>query len=358
MVNKLRSYARRVVITGLTLSCALAGALPTAALAQSEEIKIGFLLKTMQEARYLTDRALFTARAESKGASVVFDSSGNDPLRQLQQVEEMLEDGVDVLVLQPVNTQTAGSLVDLAHENGVRVVGYDSLIQNGPLDVMVMQDSWAVGRIQGEAMVEWFTRTKGEVTGRVALIKGQPGDANAEALSSGVLEVLAKHPKLELVAQRSHVDWSPDLSRETAESLLVEYDNAVDAFICNNSGLAYGVIAALRDEDLASTEKVFVAGADADLRNIRLIVEDAQALDVWKKIKPLAYKAADIAIELAKSPEVDAVALIGEHTLVDNGHGEVPTIITPVVGVSKDTIDATLIEGGFFTSEQVYDDKS
>lgn len=331
-----------------------AAAMPGIPAAQDGNIKIGFLLKTMQEARYQTDKSLFIARVESQGAEVVFDSSGNDPLRQLQQVEEMLENGVDVLVLQPVNTGTAGALVNLAHDHGVKVVGYDSMLQNGPLDVMVMQDSWAVGRMQAEAMVEWFKTNRGEVKGRVALIRGQPGDANAAALSSGVLEILEKNPGLELVADRSHVDWSPDMARDTAENLLVEYDNGVDAFICNNSGLAFGVLAALRDEELASTEKVFVAGSDADLRNVRLVADDVQALDIWKQIKPLAYGAADIALKIAQSPDAAIGDLIGEHTLVDNGFGEIPTIITPVISVSKDTIDATVIEGGFYTSEQVY----
>ena len=119
----------------------IAVALPGILSAQDDHVKIGFLLKTMQEARYQTDKSLFIARAESQGAEVIFDSSGNDPLRQLQQVEEMLDLGVDVLVFQPVNTATAGALVNLAHENGVKVVGYDSMLQDGPLDVMVMQDS-------------------------------------------------------------------------------------------------------------------------------------------------------------------------------------------------------------------------
>jgi len=317
-------------------------------------VKIGFLLKTMQEARYQTDKSLFIARAESQGAEVMFDSSGNDALRQLQQVEEMLELGVDVLVLQPVNTGTAGALVNLAHDHGVRVVGYDSMLQNGPLDVMVMQDSWAVGRMQAEAMVEWFRNTRGDVVGRVALIRGQPGDANAAALSSGALEVINANSGLELVADRSHVDWSPDMARDTAENLLVQYDNGVDAFIANNSGLAFGVLAALVDEGLGSTEKVFVAGSDADLRNVRLVANDVQALEIWKQIKPLAYGAADIAIKIAQSPDAEISDLIGEHTLINNGYGEIPTIITPVIAVSKDTIDATVIEGGFFTSEQVY----
>jgi D-xylose transport system substrate-binding protein len=339
-------------IIGLTGLCV--AALPTMSAAQDGGIKIGFILKTMQEARYQTDKSLFTARAESQGATVMFDSSGNDPLRQLQQVEEMLDLGIDVLVLQPVNTGTAGALVKLAHEQGVKVVGYDSMLQDGPLDVMVMQDSWAVGRMQAEAMVDWFRKTRGDVSGRVALVRGQPGDANAEALSSGALDVIKKHKGLKLVADRSHVDWSGDMARQTVDSLLVEYDNAVHAFICNNSGLAFGVLAALRDEDLATTDKVFVAGSDADLRNVRLVANDVQSLEIWKMIKPLAYGAADIAVKIAKAPDASVQDLGGAYTMINNGYGDIPTSITPVISVSKDTIDATVIDGGFYTSEQVY----
>ncbi|MDP5220227.1 substrate-binding domain-containing protein [Ruegeria sp. 2205SS24-7] len=333
----------------------LSASFPLIAAAQ-DNVKIGFLLKTMQEARYQTDKSLFIARAESQGADVIFDSSGNDPLRQLQQVEEMLDLGVDVLVLQPVNTATAGALVDLAHDQGVKVVGYDSMLQDGPLDVMVMQDSWAVGQLQADAMVDWLNDTRGEVKGRVALIRGQPGDANAEALSSGVLKVVGEHPGLELVADRSHVEWSPDMARDTVENLLVEYDNDIDAFIANNSGLAFGVLAALSDEDLASADQVFVAGSDADLRNVQMVASDVQALEIWKQIKPLAYAAADVAVKIAHAPEADVSDLITNYSLIDNGYAEIPTIITPVFAVSKDTIDATVIEGGFYTIEQVYPD--
>ncbi len=352
MANRLWQSIRKTSLEGLTLIGILVASLGNAV--AQDAPKIGFLLKTMQEARYQTDKALFVARAESNGAAVVFDSSGNDELRQLQQFEAMLEDGVDVIVLQPVNTQTAGALVNLAHDHGVKVVGYDSMLQNGPLDVMVMQDSWAVGRLQGKAMIEWLKNNRGKVGGRVALIRGQPGDANAEALSSGALEIITEYPELELIADRSHVDWSPEMARETVENLLVEYNNSIDAFICNNSGLAFGVVAALSDEGLASVNQVFVAGSDADLRNVRMVANDVQALEIWKMIKPLAFAAADIAIEIAKAPDSNIADIVGEHALINNGFADIPTVITPVIAVSKDTIDATVIDGGFYTTEQVY----
>jgi D-xylose transport system substrate-binding protein len=242
----------------------------------------------------------------------------------------------------------------LAHEKGVKVIGYDSMLQDGPLDFMVMQDSWSVGKLQGQAMLEWFQKKKGKIEGKVALIMGQPADSNAAAMSSGALAIINNNPGLELVAQRSHLDWSPDLARETTETLLVKFDNQIDAFICNNSGLASGVIAALALEDLADTEKVFVAGSDADLRNIQYIVQGKQTVDIWKQIKPLAYKTAEIALLLAKNPDKPVTDVVEGYKLINNGFMNVPTIITPVVLVTKDTIDNTVIAGGFFTKEQVY----
>ncbi len=324
------------------------------AVAEDARPRIAFLLKTMQEARYETDRSLFIEAATGLGADVVFDSANNDEELQLSQVEAILDEGIDVIVLQPVNTGTAGALVAMANQRGVRVVGYDSMITNGPLDAMVMQDSWAVGRMQGEAMLAALREKNGDVTGTVALIMGQPGDSNAQALSSGVLDVIAKNPGIKLVAQRSHAGWSPDLARETAESLLVKFDNKVDAFICNNSGMAFGVMSALADEGLDNAGKVFVAGADADLRNIRLVAQGKQAMDVWKQIGPLATKAAEVAVALAKAKDKPVTEVISGYEMRSNGAVDVPTFVTPVVAVTKDSIDATVIDGGIYTKDQIY----
>jgi D-xylose transport system substrate-binding protein len=329
-----------------------------------QTVKIGFLLKTMQEERYQTDKAWFIAHAESLGAKVVFDSSGNNELTQLQQFEKMLDEGCQVIVLQPVNTDTAGALVRLANKKGVKVVGYDSLLTNGPLDVMVMQDSWAVGRLQGEAMVQWFQEKRGKVEGNVALIMGQPGDSNAMAMSQGVLETIQKNPGLKLIAQISHVDWSPDRAAETTGNLLLKHNNRVDAFVCNNSGLASGVITSLDLEKLADAEKTFVAGSDADLKNIQYIAQGKQVMDIWKKIEPLAFKAAEIAVEIARNPNKPVEAIAKEASqgdlrfaMIDNGFTQVPTVVTPVVPITKDNIDSTLIAEKVFTREQVYGEK-
>mgnify|MGYP000218166308 FL=1 len=336
----------------LTKLCSLAVAgllaLSLASPASAKKLKVGFLLKTMQEERYQRDKAAFIKKAEEMGAKVYFDSANNDEQTQLMKFENLLAKGCQVIVLQPVNTGTAGSMVKAANDEGVKVIGYDSMLVNGPLDYMVMQDSWAVGKLQGEAMVDWLKAKKGKVEGNVALIMGQPGDSNAIAMSSGALEIIANNPALKLVAKQSHEGWSSDKAMATAENVLTKYKNDIDAFICNNSGMARGVISALDAQGLADVNKVFVAGSDADLVNIQYVAQGKQAVEIWKKINPLAETAAEMAVKIAKGEAIKA------DKNINNGFVDVPTVVTPVVPVTKDNIDSTIIAGGFYTKAQVY----
>jgi len=318
------------------------------------KIKIGFLLKTMQEERYQKDKAAFIKKAESLGAEVVFAAANNNARTQLSKFENMLAQGVDVIVLQPVNTGTAGNMVKMAHREGVKVVGYDSMLVNGPLDVHVMQDSWAVGKLQGEAMIDWLKEKKGKVEGNVVLIKGQPGDSNAIAMTSGAKKIIEENPGLNLVAEEWHEGWAPNKAMSTAENVLTKYNNDIDAFICNNSGMARGVISALKAQGLADADKVFVAGSDADLTNIRYVAQGIQTVDIFKKIKPLARTAAETAYKLAKNSKKDVKDVVEYEKLIDNGYMEVPTIITPIVKVTKDNIEETVIKAGFHTKEEIY----
>ena len=100
--------------------------------------------------------------------------------------------------------------------------------------------------------------------------------------------------------------------------------------------------------------KVFVAGADADRRNIRWVAQGVQAVDVWKEIKPLADQAAAAALALARAGGKPAAALFPNARMLANGTTQIPTIVTPVALVTKDNIDTTVIAGGHLTHDQVY----
>lgn len=303
--------------------------------------KIGFILSTMQEERYQRDKAVFENTVKKLGGQVVFASCNNNEQTQAAQVDNLLSQGVKVLVIQPVNGDTAAGLVKQAKDDGVAVVDYDRLIRNAPIDFYVTEDSEKVGQLQAEAAVA-FTGGKGNV----ALLMGQAGHSVAEARTRGVLNVLKKHPGMKIVVQQYHHGWSPNLAMATMENALTKYKNDIQVVIANNSGMAHGAIQAISEQKLSG--KVFVAGADADLTAIRDIVSGKQQFEVFISITDMAERAARAAYAIAtqQPPAFDA--------LTENGAGKIKTASTPVFPVGKKDIEKQIIATGFHSRAAVY----
>lgn len=325
---------RRIFCLGLTLAL-LAGS------AHAEELKVGFILSTMQEERYQKDKAAFEDEAKRLGAKVVFASCDNQERLQAAKVENMLSRGIKALVIQPVNSDAAAPFVEAAHKAGIPVIAYDRVIKNADLDYYVTQNSVEVGRLQAEAAVK---ATGGK--GNYVILSGQAGHSVAAEITKGNLEVLSKYKDIKVVSQQSHNAWSASQAMATMENVLAKQKNNIAAVLANNSGMANGAVQALEQQKL--TGKVFVAGADADLAAIRNIVAGKQQFEVLKAFKPLAEKAASLAVELAKGQKPTS----GD--TFDNGQKKVPTFLTPVYAVDKSNIDEQVIKTGFHSHDAVY----
>ncbi len=305
------------------------------------DLKIGFVLSTMQEERYAKDRQFFEEQAKKLGATVIFAACDNSERSQASKVENMLAKGIKALVIQPVNSNAAAPFVEAAHKAGVPVIAYDRIINNADLDYYVTQDSFAVGKMQAEAAVK---ATGGK--GNYVILSGQAGHSVAAEITRGNLEVLKNYKDIKIVSQQSHNAWSASEAMATVENVLTKQKNDVAAILANNSGMANGAVQALDQQKLAG--KVFVAGADADLPSIRNIIAGKQQFEVLKAWKPLAEAAANLAVELAKGNKPKAPSTF------KNGTKDVPTINTPVFAVDRANIDEQIIAYGIHTKEAVY----
>jgi D-xylose transport system substrate-binding protein len=309
--------------------------------AQAKKPLVGFILSTMQEERYQRDKKVFEDTAAKLGADVVFASCNNNEQTQAAQVDNLLSRGVDALVIQPVNGDTASAFVKQAHDDGVPVVDYDRLIKNSPIAAYITEDSLTVGRLQAEAAVK-YTHGKGNYV----LIMGQAGHSVAEARTRGAMEVLSKYPAIKVVVKQYHQGWDPQLAMKTMEDALTRYDNKIDAVIANNSGMAHGAIQAIEEQKLSG--KVFVAGADADLAAIRDIVAGKQQFEVQISISDMARRAAETAVALATKKD------FAFDSQVNNGLLSVKTVNTPVFGIDRSAIEERIIRTGFHTRESVF----
>lgn len=302
--------------------------------------KIGFVLSTLQEERYQKDQAYFAEEAKRLGFEPVMVSANNNPQTQTAKVENLLSMGVKAIVIQPVNSKAAANLVRIAHEDKVPVVAYDRMIEGAAVDFYVTQDSFKVGVLQAEEAVK---KTKGQ--GNYVILMGQAGHSVANAITDGVMSVLKKYPKIKVVIKKNHDSWSSSLAMATIENALTQYNNKIDAILANNSGMAHGAVQALSQEGL--TGKVFVAGADADLASIKDIMKNRQQFEVLKDIKPLAVTSAQVAYKLAMGKKTKPGQVL------TSGKFKVPSIATPVYGITKSNVEEKIFKSGFHNRNAV-----
>lgn len=313
----------------------LLSAFPTSVLAAGP-MKIGFVLSTLQEERYQKDLKFFSDQAKKLGFEAIVVSADNNPQTQTAKVENLLSQNVKALVIQPVNSQAAANLVRTAHQDKIPVVAYDRMIADAPVDFYVTQDSFKVGVLQAEAAVK---ATGGK--GNYVLLMGQAGHSVANEITAGVESVLKKYPDIKVVMKKNHEAWSGSLAMATVENALTQNKNNIQAILANNSGMAHGAVQALNEQKL--TGKVFVAGADADLASIKDIMNGKQQFEVLKDIAPLAETAASVAFQLAKGEKPAPTQVIASGTY------KVPSIATPVYGITKENVEERIIKTGFHT---------
>lgn len=307
-----------------------------------EQILIGLSMADLKEERWLRDRDMFVARAESLGAKVIVQDANGDPNTQVQQCENMLVRGINVLVVIPKNADAAAPIVEKAHKKGVKTLSYDRIIANADVDLYVSFNNERVGEIQAGEILKRVPK------GKYAILIGDPGDKNAGMVHDGHMNIL-KQPvidkDIEIVFAQACDKWSRMEAKRLTEDALAKHK--FDALIASNDGTASGAIAALEAKGLAG--KIPVSGQDADLLNCQYIVQGKQAVTVYKPIKKIAEFSAEAAVAMAKGREVKGI-----NAKVKNGKIEVPTVFLDPIPVTKENIDKTVIADGYHSKEEVY----
>jgi D-xylose transport system substrate-binding protein len=308
-------------------------------------IRIGLSFDSLELERWQHDRDAFVARAKQLGAEVAVQSADSQDAVQVRQCENLLTSGVDVLVIVPHNGEVMASAVASAKGQGVPVLSYDRLVRNSDVDLYISFDNKRVGELQAKYLADHAPR------GNYILIGGSPTDNNAHMVRDGQMEVLKPaidRGDIKIVADQWAKDWLPSEALRHTENALTQANNNVVAVVASNDSTAGGAIQALEEQKLA--RKVLVSGQDADLAAAQRIAVGTQSMTVYKPIVPLATKAAEAAVALAKGERVET------SESVNNGKKDVPAILLQPVVVDRGNLASTVVKDGFLKMDDVYRD--
>lgn len=302
----------------------------------SKKAKIGFLMDVSDTGRWLKDKELFTKSVEEMGGEVVFRASEGDIDKQYELAEEILNEGVGVLVVIPTDMNAAANIVKMAHQREVPVISYDRIIKNCMLDFYISFDNVQVGEVQAKYLSTVCPK------GKYAILGGAVSDNNSFLLRLGQLNViqpLIERGDIKVVYDQYVDNWSPDEGYRLMKECLKK-NKEINAVLAANDQLAEGALKALEEVNYAPLP--YISGQDAESDACRRVIAGTQAMTVYKPIEAIATKTAEIALQMIHEQRIPKTYLS-----VNNGKRQVPSILLPSMEVNKETIHLTVMADGY-----------
>ena len=307
----------------VALMLALILALSVCAVASAGEAKkkVGIAMPTKSLERWNSDGEYLEQQFQAAGYETFIKYSDNDIQKQVSDIENLLAEGVDLLLITAVDGQALNTVMDQAEADGVIVIAYDRLIMHDAVSYYVSFDNYTVGKLQGE-----FVRDKldldnaGDKVFNMEFTAGDPADNNAGYFFNGAFDVLKGYidaGTIKVVSGQTQFEqvataqWNTDTALDRASNVLASFyadGTVLDAWLCSNDSTAMGVAKAIEDNyNLDNT--IIVTGQDADDANLINIYEGKQTMSVYKNL------ANEVAITLAVAKaalegEIDGQALV------------------------------------------------
>jgi D-xylose transport system substrate-binding protein len=312
----------------------------------NEQKKIGFLYSSDVTIRFKKESEFFKEKAEELGAEVMVDQANDNDALQYQKAIEMMDNGINLLVLIAVNINTAENIVKEAKARDIPVMAYNRLISNSDLDIFIAGNNELLGADMAGYAIDQ------KPAGNYVILNGDRFDRNAVELMASLEKTLNPHieaGKINVLYKTYIENWNPENAAYELDQFLRAQPEPIDALISCFDGMSVACIEVLEKYDLDG--KVIVTGQDAQVESCRRIIEGTQHITMYHPLKDGGYKAAEVAIDIIDGKNLESNYDI---SYSDNGFKEVPTIKINSIPVTKENIDEILIESGFYERSEVY----
>jgi D-xylose transport system substrate-binding protein len=321
----------------------LLGMSSVSALAAGKTIAVSW--KTFQEERWKTDEAAIKAVVEAAGDKYISTDAQGSAQKQAADIEGLISQKVDVVLVVAFDSDAILPSIQKINEAGIKAIAYDVQFEDSSA-LYITFDNVGVGRLMAKTMLE-----KGKAEGNFAFIKGDKGDPNATFLFQGIMEVLKENidaGKIKNVCETFTDGWKPDNAQKNMEQCLTSQNNAVDAVVSENDGMAGGVVAALEAQGLAGS--VPVTGQDGDKAALNRVALGTQLVSVWKDSRVLGKMAGEAAVALANGTAMDALPGVAKFSGGKKGV-EMNSILIPPNPITRDNL-GDVISAGWITKEE------
>lgn len=355
----------------LFTAVAAMSAMAMGSLASAEGEKIGISMPTQSLERWNRDGSYLQKQFEAAGYEVELTYSDNDVETQVNDIQNLISDGVDILIVAAIDGEALNTVMDEAAEAEIPIISYDRLIKSDAVSYYVSFDNYTVGTLQGQFVVDQLDlENAGDATYTIEFTAGDPADNNAGYFFNGAYDVLS--PYIEagtLVVTSGQTDfdsvataqWDTQTALERMQNILASYyadGTQLDVALCSNDSTALGVTQAIQS-DYAGDNTVLITGQDGDEANLANIVDGIQTMTVYKAVANEAVVTLDLAVAILNGETPDAALIEASSWDFDCAYdtesyetsegNKCPSYLLVPTVITKDNIQEELVDTGYYT---------
>ena len=281
-----------------------------------EQKTVGIAMPTQALERWNRDGAYLDEQFKAAGYETIVTYSDNKSEQQVNDIQNMLAQGVDLLVIAAIDGNALNTVMNDAGAADVPVIAYDRLIMNDNTSYYVSFDNYTVGVLQGTYVKEALDLDNAAGPFNIEFTGGDPADNNAPFFFNGAMDTLKPYidsGKLIVVSGQTEFSavgteqWQTDVALDRAQNVLASYyadGTVLDAWVCSNDSTSLGVTQAI-ESDYAGDNSVIITGQDGDVANLRNIKDGKQSMTVYKAVANEAVVTLDLAKAILNGETVD-----------------------------------------------------
>jgi len=217
-------------------------------------ITIGFDVSTLNNPFFVAMRDGVQKEAAAKGVKVIVDNGNNDASTQLNQMQDLIQQKVSAILLNPVDSQSLSAAVKLANTAGIPVITLDRSVNSGKVATFIASDSVQAGKMAADELIKALNGK-----GQVAELQGTMGASSEIDREKGFDNEIKTAPGIQVVAKQT-ANFDRNTALNVMENILQAHPNITGVF-AQNDEMALGALKAIQQ---SNKKGISIVGIDGE----------------------------------------------------------------------------------------------
>jgi ribose transport system substrate-binding protein len=262
---------------------------------KDDQLKIGLSISTLNNPFFVSLKEGAEKEAKSQGTEIITVDAQNDSAKQVSDIEDLIQKGVNVLIVNPADSDAIKAAIESANNANIPVITVDRSANGGTVVSHIASDNVAGGQMAGDFILEKLGKK-----GKVVELEGIPGSSAARERGEGFHKAIDAVADIQVVAKQA-ADFDRAKGLTVMENIL-QGNKDIQAVFAHNDEMALGALQAL---DAAGMKDVIVVGFDATDDAVKAVHDGKMAATVAQKPAEIGQKGVQTAMKVFKKESVD-----------------------------------------------------